>query len=991
MAVKQLEGLGETIFKQRYAYPGETTWSQRSKAIAKHIASAEKDDEKEKWERKFFEIVSSGDFIPGGRIIFGSGRSNQNLLNCYQISPSDSVNSIAKTISDAYKISCGGGGIGFSFSEIRPKGDDIQNIKNSAPGSVSVIQMINEVGNHVRAGKNRRTAMLASLSVSHPDIFDFLHVKLDKKQLNNFNISVEINNAFLDACEKDSEWNFKFGNKIYYLYQIDRVNVLDKTRETINVTALSVEDALERANNHLRVKVDDIFENAVRYPLKAKELWNKIWENAVEAGCPGILNMEFSNKYTNVSYFEKLYSSNPCVAKGTLVNTPYGYRRVETLKEGDIISTVLGSEPIKTVEINNNVKTYKVRFSDGGEQIVTASHIYHVLNNWDKKVKLIPLHEVNVGDYVRIFPSEFLWTDKEDTKLRSYTDGLRLGILLGDGSLTDENCLKISTSIDDVEYNLNVKKLFGEESFIKDNRGRLDSKSLVLGMTVKASNYFHENLGIPREYSENKYIPESYITNVESIIGVVDGLVATDGNVLYKTDNPMVRITTTSKTMALDLRRALLYCGIHARVYSSFKDDGGSINERKIQRKHTRYDVHIFGDNLKTYAKLTKLNVLHPEKYNKIQDIYLNCNLTGETWKASVISIEEFGENTVYDLFCEKSDTWITEGYVQRGCGEQILPNYGNCCLGNVNLSNMVENGEVDWSRLANTVRAGIRFLDNVLSVNHFPIEECREVGHRSRRVGLGITGLHYMLIKLGFRYGSEKCIEFLERLFTTIRNESYLASIYISQEKGPFAAFDAEKFLDEEFAKTLPARIRMLIRRNGIRNAVMLNAPPCGTISMVHGISTGIEPIFSPMYLRRYREANTWREVPVVDPLFKEYAEKGISFDKLKELFAGAYDVTPEEHMLVQATIQKYIDSALSKTLNLPSTANASDFSDLALQYAKYLKGMTIYRASSKANEPLSVIPVTEENIKKYLTIKSETEVSDATMCSIGSGECGA
>jgi ribonucleoside-diphosphate reductase alpha chain len=250
--------------------------------------------------------------------------------------------------------------------------------------------------------------------------------------------------------------------------------------------------------------------------------------------------------------------------------------------------------------------------------------------------------------------------------------------------------------------------------------------------------------------------------------------------------------------------------------------------------------------------------------------------------------------------------------------------------------------------------------------------------------------GMHYMLIELGLKYGSEKCLEFLDRLFATIRDEAYKTSVYLSRDKGPFQAFHARSFLDEEFAKTLPARIRMMIKEHGIRNAVLLTVPPTGTISMVMGVSSGIEPIFSAMYKRRYREGNTWRETVVLDPLFKKYMEQNKSLVN----FTGAYDVTPEEHMKVQATIQRYIDSAVSKTINLPNTAKAEDFSGQALKYAPYLKGLTVYRAGSKGMEPLEAIPLTEENIETYakplMQVVATEEVATAEVCKIG-GECGA
>jgi ribonucleoside-diphosphate reductase alpha chain len=296
------------------------------------------------------------------------------------------------------------------------------------------------------------------------------------------------------------------------------------------------------------------------------------------------------------------------------------------------------------------------------------------------------------------------------------------------------------------------------------------------------------------------------------------------------------------------------------------------------------------------------------------------------------------------------------------------------------------DESDLDWKRLARTVRTGIRFLDNVLTVNNFPTEECKKVGQRSRRIGLGVTGLHYMLIRLGIRYGSEKCLEFLERLFSTIRDEAYKQSIYLARDKAPFPEFDYKKYLNEEFARTLPARIRMLIKRYGIRNAVMLTIPPCGTISMLHGVSSGIEPIFSAMYNRRYRHANVWKEQLVVDPLFKKFFNEGKDITP----FVGAYDITPEEHIKVQATVQKYIDSCISKTINLPSTATPEDFSQVALDYAPYMKGLTVYRAGSKGNEPLEAIPLTQENIEHYMTAEeTEEQLQAGDACSLTGGEC--
>ena len=237
----------------------------------------------------------------------------------------------------------------------------------------------------------------------------------------------------------------------------------------------------------------------------------------------------------------------------------------------------------------------------------------------------------------------------------------------------------------------------------------------------------------------------------------------------------------------------------------------------------------------------------------------------------------------------------------------------------------------------------------------------------RTRRIGLGVTGFHYMLIKAGYRYGSESCVEFTERLFDTIRNEAYKASMYLARDKGSYEAYDWHKLKQEKYFKTLPSRIRYDIRRYGLRNGVILTVAPTGTISMVLGVSTGIEPIFAPIYRRRWRTGTdgVWNETVVVDPLFKDAFLRGKDLSHI----VGAYDVTPEEHIKMQAVIQSRIDSAVSKTCNLSKDFEVTeDVKETLLEYAREMKGFTFYKAGSRGNEPLEIISQHDVDLDKII-----------------------
>ncbi len=548
----QPTGFALQIFHSRHAaYDGEP-WEDACKRVAWHVANAEQGQDRVKHFEEFRAALLENRFMPGGRIWYGSGKARGQLLNCFVIPTGDSREAWGKTLSDTVVIAGTGGGIGANYSPIRPRGALISGTGGKATGAVSLMVGVDAVGEIIGMGGGRRIALMQCLSLSHPDIVEFLDKKLDLKELNNANVSV--------VFDFDPEWFFD----------------LVKREQDLPLT----------------------FNGKQVGSIPAAELWNRIVKNALKGGEPGILNGFLANKMSNIGYIEPLTSTNPC----------------------------------------------------------------------------------------------------------------------------------------------------------------------------------------------------------------------------------------------------------------------------------------------------------------------------GEIWMSP----------------------------------------YDCCCLGHIVLPRFVKDGEFDWDGFKATIRTGVRFLDDVLSVNSYPLPEIEAKCSQLRRIGLGVLGLHHMLIELGYKYNSTAGLEFVDKLFKFLKNESYEASIDLAAEKGPFPGFNRDKYLKSAFVKTLKPSIRERIGQHGIRNCALNTIAPTGTISMICDVSSGIEPIFAMAYERRYRKGEEIAMEIVADPLFKKYVAEG----KNTKNFQNSYDLSIRDHLEMQRTCQKHVDNAVSKTINLPPGTSEEELSELYMEFLPELKGVTVYPVGSREDQPLTPLP---------------------------------
>jgi len=364
--------------------------------------------------------------------------------------------------------------------------------------------------------------------------------------------------------------------------------------------------------------------------------------------------------------------------------------------------------------------------------------------------------------------------------------------------------------------------------------------------------------------------------------------------------------------------------------------------------KDPEYDEKWDGD-LITWKKMGKKVIVH--KIVKAREIWdLVAQAAWQSAEPGVVFMERYNKlhNNYY---------WNRINCVNP-CGEEGLPPWGVCNLGSINLSSLVKSkdidkkGEFDFKALKEIVKTAVRFQDNVIEMDPYFFDGIKEVQLKGeRRIGLGTMGLGDVLIKMHLRYGSKESLKFINKLYSTIRDEAYKSSVCLAKERGAFPKFDKKYYLKGKFIQKLPKPLQKEINNNGIRNSILLMQAPTGSTSLMANTTSGIEPVFEFEFIRRDRLGTHILRHHLFEEWHKKH-KKEIKEGKIKKpkWFVSANNLTPEDHVNVQATIQKYIDASISKTVNAPQTHTVKDVKKLyTLAYKLGLKGMAYMREGSR------------------------------------------
>lgn len=350
-----------------------------------------------------------------------------------------------------------------------------------------------------------------------------------------------------------------------------------------------------------------------------------------------------------------------------------------------------------------------------------------------------------------------------------------------------------------------------------------------------------------------------------------------------------------------------------------------------------------------------------------------------ELWDLIIQSAWSSAEPGVWfqDRTNQLSNSWYYDPLIcTNPCGEQSLPAWGVCNLGAINLAQFYDdvNHAVLWWELDHAIKLAVRFLDRIIDLTPYLYGQNRTQQMKERRVGLGTMGLAELLIRLGIRYGSQESLDFIDELYKFIAVQAYLASVELAGESGPFPAYDKDKYLESSFIQALPDDIMSRIYDGGIRNVTLLTQAPTGSTGTMVNTSTGIEPYYAWEYTRKGRLGAHTERVKVYEEWASTQDFSGPGKPGMPDYFVTAQDLTPEEHVRVQAAIQRWVDSSISKTSNLPASYTVEQTKELyELMYKLGCKGGTVYRDKSRDIQVLNLEPDTTPR-KRPMTVDGRT-----------------
>ncbi len=969
--------------------PAETV-EQMFRRVAHHVAVAEAT-----WngnvgtvEERFYDLLTHLRFFPNSPTFTGAGTPLGQLAACFVLPISDDMgrepDGIFQTLRNMALIQQTGGGTGFSFSRLRPKGAIVHSSGGRATGPVGFMRVFDTASEIVSQGGARRGANMAVLRVDHPDIEEFITCKTNEGAITNFNISVGVTDAFMRAVEEDGI--------------LELVNPQD---------------------------------NTVWRRVRARQVFDKIVAGAHRNGEPGMLFLDTANRENPCPHLGQYEATNPCLLGDTWVVTDEGPVQVEKLVGKSTCLLVNGRFYPTTEEgffPTGEREVLEIRTRRGYRISITPEHPLRVVtrmtryaleSDWRRAGDLKPGDWILLGDN-----REAVWGGRG-----SWEEGYLLGLLVGDGTITNGKAvLPVWGDGEGAKaIRRQLERLAAELPHRADFRGftRVPNRKETR-LTLKALYDLAGTYGLSETFKGVSVEIEQ--TSSAFHEGFLRGLFDTDGTVVGDQSKGIsVRLAQSDIALLEAVQRMLHRLGIVSSLYTERRvagtrplpDGRGGMREYDIKVQH---ELVISRENLVWFAD--RIGFTDTEKAARLNGRLraYRREINGERFVDEIIAIESRGVAPVYDAQVPGVHAFDANGFYVHNCGEQFLLPYENCCLGSINLARHVRTDDggraaIDWEKLQETVELAVRFLDDVVEANGYvpAVPQLREAAQRTRRIGLGIMGLGDVMYLLGVRYGSEEGLELAAQLMEFIRYHAMLYSVRLARERGPFPAIEGSVYDPQDLRWTPPhpltpyrqlerwgrppldwGKVLEGIRQHGIRNAAQTTIAPTGTIGTIAGCEAyGCEPVFALAYVRHVNDNGQDLELRYTSPLFLRALEQA-GLDEatrerivqqvvltgscqeveevpppIREVFVVAGDISAEEHVHMQAALQAFVDASISKTINFPADATREDVAR-AFQLAWKLgcKGLTVYVTGSRERAVLETEQVRREKEAKKVEV---------------------
>ena len=988
----------------------DDTYQRVARALAEVEATPEKQAH---WNEQFLWALRHG-AIPAGRITSNAGalehKPATSTINCTVSGTiQDSMDNILERVHEAGLTLKAGCGIGYEFSTLRPRGAYVSGAGAYTSGPLSFMDIYDKMCFTVSSAGGRRGAQMATFDVGHPDVMDFIRAKREDGRLRQFNLSLLITREFMDAVQRDGEWKLAFPlneqeveEEALDLYDAGQVIWRDwptKKGYLVNeagLVACKVYKTIKARHlwDMIMTSTYDFAEPGFILIDKVNEMNNNWFAEDIRATNPCVTaDTRLHTQHGMIPIGELYASGEPlqvtvdqrALGKGKGVSRRPAVPAFMTEKEADV---------------------YRVETEDGYEIKATEWHDFYTPRG---KIKL---KELTVGDGLLIQSGKgqfggqgsaelgmLLGLVTGDGHFTNRGGGKQAAVVSFWGEervLAPVVAAYVNALIADMA---NTTRTYQVSPVAVPERNHIFIRSVILARVLKHYGFTSDSkLQVPEVIWRGS---EACVTGYLRALFQCDGTV----NISSGSESCSVRLASSTPGLLKDVQMLLANYGVFCRIRKR-RDAGQRLlpdghGGRKYYDCRADYELIIDGESRERFMQ--EIGFLLDNKNDRYNAWVEGKALKKtQTFVSKIKSITYVGREAVFDTTQEDHNTVVFNGLVTGQCGEQPLPPYGSCLLGSVNLTKFVrhpftDEASFDWDEFRKVVAIFTRMLDNVVEINGLPLEQQRREIMSKRRHGMGFLGLGSTVTMLRMRYGSEDSVRFTEKVSRELALTGWQVALDLAREKGPAPILEEEFEVTAEMLRKRPEMKRdgyrpgdrvtgkvlhtrysrymqqlaeiapelaAQLEETGARFTHHSSIAPTGTISLslANNASNGIEPSFAHHYSRNViREGRKTKEKvdvysfemlayrTMVNPEAMPHATEGDN--ALPEYFVSADDITPREHVDIQAAAQKWVDSSISKTANVPTEYPFEDFKDIYLYaYQQGLKGCTTFRFNPEA-----------------------------------------